>query len=459
MIRILVVEDDRDISALIQLALKNAGYDVFAAFDGQEGANLLETQKFELCLLDIMLPQISGYELFSYINEYSIPVIFITARGELDDKRKAFRMGADDYIVKPFEIEELLLRTENILRLHGYKNNLLRVGDVELDAEAHIVRKAGREITLTPKEFELLTMMALKYFAEEKVDIVVLEVGLGGRLDSTNIVNSQLSVIMSIGLDHCAILGSTVEAIAGEKAGIIKPGSPVVSYGGVPEADAVIARTAAERHAPLTVVDLSRLTIEDGDLDAVTFDFDGLNGIRLPLIGSYQPRNAATAITALRVLRSRGWNIPDSAIRAGLEQVRWPGRFELLRHSPAFLLDGSHNAHGMRATVQSLRDRFPGQKFVFLLSIMADKDVDEMLALLLPLAGQFVTVAAHTPRAMPAETLAEQIRARGGRAEPASTIEAGVARAVALGGTGPVCALGTLYFSGDVREAFAKLNQ
>ena len=100
-----------------------------------------------------------------------------------------------------------------------------------------------------------------------------------------------------------------------------------------------------------------------------------------------------------------------------------------------------------------------GQKFVFLLSIMADKDVDEMLALLLPLAGQFVTVAAHTPRAMPAETLAEQIRARGGRAEPASTIEAGVARAVALGGTGPVCALGTLYFSGDVREAFAKLNQ
>ena len=232
-----------------------------------------------------------------------------------------------------------------------------------------------------------------------------------------------------------------------------------MSYGGVPEADAVIARTAAERHAPLTVVDLSRLTIEDGDLDAVTFDFDGLNGIRLPLIGSYQPRNAATAITALRVLRSRGWNIPDSAIRAGLEQVRWPGRFELLRHSPVFLLDGSHNAHGMRATVQSLRDRFPGQKFVFLLSIMADKDVDEMLALLLPLAGQFVTVAAHTPRAMPAETLAEQIRARGGRAEPAPTIEAGVARAVALGGTGPVCALGTLYFSGDVREAFAKLNQ
>ena len=288
----------------------------------------------------------------------------------------------------------------------------------------------------------------------------LVERGLGGTLDSTNVIDPpECAVITALGMDHVKELGPTLADIASAKAGIIKPGSPVVSYGGVPEADAVIARTAAERHAPLTVVDLSRLTIEDGDLDAVTFDFDGLNGIRLPLIGSYQPRNAATAITALRVLRSRGWNIPDSAIRAGLEQVRWPGRFELLRHSPAFLLDGSHNAHGMRATVQSLRDRFPGQKFVFLLSIMADKDVDEMLALLLPLAGQFVTVAAHTPRAMSAEMLAEQIRARGGRAEPASTIEAGVARAVALGGTGPVCALGTLYFSGDVREAFAKLNQ
>ena len=311
-----------------------------------------------------------------------------------------------------------------------------------------------------PDEALVRLVERVKPAADVMTDIVVLEVGLGGTLDSTNVIDPpECAVITALGMDHVKELGPTLADIASAKAGIIKPGSPVVSYGGVPEADAVIARTAAERHAPLTVVDLSRLTIEDGDLDAVTFDFDGLNGIRLPLIGSYQPRNAATAITALRVLRSRGWNIPDSAIRAGLEQVRWPGRFELLRHSPAFLLDGSHNAHGMRATVQSLRDRFPGQKFVFLLSIMADKDVDEMLALLLPLAGQFVTVAAHTPRAMPAETLAEQIRARGGRAEPAPTIEAGVARAVALGGTGPVCALGTLYFSGDVRKAFAKLNQ
>ena len=190
------------------------------------------------------------------------------------------------------------------------------------------VKPAADAMTDIPTEFEIITALGMLWFVETKCDIVVLEVGLGGTLDSTNVIDPpECAVITALGMDHVKELGPTLADIASAKAGIIKPGSPVVSYGGVPEADAVIARTAAERHAPLTVVDLSRLTIEDGDLDAVTFDFDGLNGIRLPLIGSYQPRNAATAITALRVLRSRGWNIPDSAIRAGLEQVRWPGRF------------------------------------------------------------------------------------------------------------------------------------
>ena len=268
-------------------------------------------------------------------------------------------------------------------------------------------------------------------------------------------VPTEFEIITALGMDHVRELGPTLADIAAAKAGIIKPGCPVVSYGGVPEADAVIRRVAAEQNAPLTEVDFHNLQIDGGDLDAVTFDFDGLDGVHLPLIGSYQPRNAAVAITTLRVLRAKGWNVPESAIRTGLETVQWPGRFELLRHAPAFLLDGSHNAHGMRATVQSLKDRFPGEKFVFLVSIMADKDVDEMLQLLAPLAKQFVTVAAHTPRAMPAETLAEHIRAYGCPAEAAGSIEAGVARAMELGGTGPVCALGTLYFSGDVRQAFA----
>ena len=320
------------------------------------------------------------------------------------------------------------------------------------------VQPAADAMQDVPTEFEIITALGMLYFAQQKCDIVVLEVGLGGTLDSTNVIDPPAcAVITALGMDHVKELGPTIADIAAAKAGIIKEGCPVVSYGGVPEADAVIRRVCAEKHAALTEVDFNKLQYDGGNLDAVEFDFDGLNGVRLPLIGSYQPRNAALAITALRVMRAHGWNIPESAIRTGLETVSWPGRFELLRHQPAFLLDGSHNAHGMRATVQSLKDRFPGQKFVFLISIMADKDVDEMLSLLAPLAVRFVTVAAHTPRAMPAETLAQHIRHYGCTAEAAASIEVGVARAVELGGKGPVCALGTLYFSGDVREAFHKL--
>ena len=342
-------------------------------------------------------------------------------------------------------------------------NERIQINGEQIPDEALVqlveqVRPAADAMTDIPTEFEIITALGMLWFARQRCDIVVLEVGLGGTLDSTNVIDPpECAVITALGMDHVKELGPTLADIAAAKAGILKPGSPAVSYGGVPEADAVIARVAKEQHAPLTVVDFSKLRFDGGDLDEVTFDFDGLDGVRLPLIGSYQPRNAAVAITALRVLRGRGWNIPEQAIRKGLETVKWPGRFELLRHAPAFVLDGSHNAHGMRATVQSLRDRFPGEKFVFLLSIMADKDADEMLDLLAPLAKRFVTVAAHTPRALPAETLAEAIRTRSIPAEAAPGIEEGVARAVELGGQGPVCALGTLYFSGEVREAFQKL--
>lgn len=332
-----------------------------------------------------------------------------------------------------------------------------QIGDQELVELVEKVRPAAEAMTDVPTEFEIITALGMLYFAQRQCDVVVLEVGLGGTLDSTNVIDRpECAVITALGMDHVKELGPTLADIAAAKAGIIKEGCPVVSYGGVPEADAVIRRVAAEKHAQLTEVDFGRLQVDGGDLDRVTFDFDGLDRVRLPLIGSYQPRNAALAITALRVMREKGWNIPESAIRAGLETVQWAGRFELLRHQPAFVLDGSHNSHGMTATVQSLRDRFPGQKFVFLVSIMADKDVDKMLELLAPLAVRFVTVAAHTPRATPAQTLAEHIRRCGCTAEAAPTIEAGVKRAVELGGEGPVCALGTLYFSGDVRKAFAE---
>ena len=318
------------------------------------------------------------------------------------------------------------------------------------------VQPAAAAMADTPTEFEFITALGMLWFAEQRCDIVVLEVGLGGALDSTNVIDPpECAVITALGLDHVKELGPTLADIAAAKAGIIKPGSPAVSYGGAPEADRVIAAAARACGAPLTVVDFTRLRLRGAGLDGQTFDFDGLDGLTLPLLAGYQPRNAAVAVTALRALRARGWDIPDEAIRRGLASVRWPGRFELLRRSPPFLLDGSHNAHGMRATADSLRSLFPGQKFVFLVSIMADKDADEMLRLLLPLAKAFVTVTAPSPRAIPAADLAARIEALGGSAEPAASIPAAVERTAALAAGGPAAALGTLYFSGEVRQAVA----
>ena len=338
--------------------------------------------------------------------------------------------------------------------------NGIPIPDQDLVQLVEQVQPAAQAMEDVPTEFELITALGMLYFVQQNCDIVVLEVGLGGALDSTNIIPPPAcAIITALGMDHVKELGPTLADIAAAKAGIIKPGSPVVSYGGEPEADKVIADTARAQGAPLTVVDFSRLQLRSASLDGLVFDFDGLEGLTLPFLASYQARNAAVAITALRALRGRGWNISDQAIRQGLAQVRWPGRFELLRRDPPFLLDGSHNAHGMRATVASLRERFPGEKFVFLISIMADKDWDKMLQLLLPLAKCFVTVTAPSPRAIPAPDLAAQIRAMGGAAEPADTIPAGVARADALAGGGPVAALGTLYFSGDVRRALTFLEK
>lgn len=363
---------------------------------------------------------------------------------------------------------------DSCLRQAGYKTGLFTspfinrfneriqidgqpIPDQDLVRLVERVQPVAQAMTDLPTEFELITALGMLYFAQQHCDIVVLEVGLGGALDSTNVIAApECAVITALGMDHVKELGPTLADIAAAKAGIIKPGCPVVSYGGEPEADKVIADVARARHAPLSVVDFGRLHRTSSSLDGLVFDFDGMEGLTLPLLASYQPRNAAVAITALRVLRNRGWNIPDEAIRRGLAQVSWPGRFELLRRDPPFLLDGSHNAHGMRATVASLRERFPGEKFVFLISIMADKDSDDMLKLLLPLAKCFVTVTAPSPRAIPAADLAAQITALGGVAEAADTIPAGVHRADALADGGPVAALGTLYFSGPVRLTFSE---
>ncbi len=363
--------------------------------------------------------------------------------------------------------------TASVLRAAGYRVGLytspflnrfneriqingIEISDAELETLVNEVRPFADSMEDLPSEFELITAIAFLYFYRMHCDIVVLEVGLGGEFDATNVIPCpEVAVLTSIGLDHTAVLGATVAEIARTKAGIIKAGGDVVSYGHLPEADEQIEAACAAQNAKLWPVNFDLLETTSLNLQYRTFRYGSMENLRIPLLAEYQPRNAAVAITALSVLAHKGWHITGQNIRDGLEQVQWPGRFEVLGQHPTFLLDGSHNPQGMAATVDSLKELFPEQKFVFLLSIMADKDVAAMLELLLPMAEQFFTVTADNPRAMPGEVLAERIKALGGKAEVCASIPEGVAAAQGLAGyDGRVCALGTLYFSGDVRRAF-----
>ncbi len=320
------------------------------------------------------------------------------------------------------------------------------------------VRPFAEAMADKPTEFELITALGMLYFAEEGCDIVVLEVGLGGTLDSTNVIPTpEVAVITALGRDHMAELGDTLAAIASAKAGIIKNGSDVVFYGGAAEAADVIAAHCLAAHATLHTVGQEHLHLHAQTLEGSTFDFDGITALHLPLLGTYQPMNAATALTALRVLAGKGWQISTDDMRTGLASVQWQGRFELLRTAPPFVLDGSHNAHGMRATVKSLQKQFPARKFTFIISVMADKERGELLDLLCPLAKRVITVTANTPRALPAQTLADEFTARGVCAIAAPSIAEGVALADRLSKNGTICALGTLYFSADIRAALSAL--
>ena len=332
------------------------------------------------------------------------------------------------------------------------------IPDEELAALTEYVRPHADAMADSPTEFELITALAMVWFARQKCDIVVLEVGMGGELDSTNIIDvPEAAVIAAMGMDHVKELGPTMADIARAKAGIIKEGGRVVSYGGNPEADEVIAAVCRARNASLCQPDFSAIVPGDFSLEGQTFSYKGWRGLRIPLVGAYQMNNAAVVLETVEVLRQRGWSVSDEAVRKGLADTRWPARFEVLRRDPVFIVDGGHNPHGIRATAESLRRLFPGRKITFVTGVMADKDVEHILGLIVPLADQFFTVRPDNPRAMDAGELARRIEAMGAKATACASVRDGVDRAIqAEGPHGVACALGSLYMSGEVRSCFGK---
>ena len=301
-------------------------------------------------------------------------------------------------------------------------------------------------------EFELMTALGMVYFLRSGCDIVVLETGLGGRLDSTNVIPApEAAVITHIGLEHTELLGDTVEKIAAEKAGIIKPGCSAVLYGQSQEAE-----TAVERACGVVNVPLSRTApaepVSSGQ-EGQCFTYRGRGPYSISLLGEYQVHNAAVVLETVDALRRRGWEIPEKAVQSGLSQARWPGRLELARRSPDVILDGGHNPQCMEALARALGELYPGKKLIFLTGVLADKDWSTMMGELPPLAKEFYTITPDSPRAMPAAELAAYLEGQGAKATPCGSVREGLELAlVFLPPEDVVCVTGSLYMIGEVRH-------
>ena len=368
-----------------------------------------------------------------------------------------------------------ILRFNERMRIDGCD-----IPDDELAEITELVKPHADSMEDSPTEFELITIIALCYFARHNCDVVVFEVGMGGRLDSTNIIDPETvlaSVITGIAMDHTAFLGDTPEKIAAEKAGIIKAGVPVL-YGGnhpavgcaVPSdsavscsaaascgaaCGAVIREKAAEQNAPYFETDHTRLSNVRADLFGCDFDFANHTRLHIPLAGLYQPHNAANVLTVLDILGDRGMAIPDEAIREGLAAVYWPGRFEILSRSPLIIADGGHNPEGIDAAIASVKEYFQNEKILLLTGVMADKDYAHMVARMGEVTARAFCVRPANDRALDAARYAESFRAIGIPAEGYATVAEGVAaatRAAQKEGKALLC-LGSLYMYGEVRAA------
>ena len=361
---------------------------------------------------------------------------------------------------------------EAVLRAAGYRTGLyispyiqdfcerIQINGVNIPGEdlARIterVRCIADAMEDHPSQFELVTAIAMQYYREQHCDLVVLEVGMGGALDSTNAIDApEVAVITNLGLEHTEYLGDTLEKIAEAKGGTIQPGCACVCYDSAPEAVRTIRRICDGNAVPCHIASEADLQPVSHSLDGQCFLWKG-QAYTLSLLGPHQLRNAGVVLETLDALRERGWEIPEEAVKAGLNAVRWPARFEVLWRDPLFVLDGGHNPQCAEALARNLEDYLPDTPLTILIGVLADKDYRQMLAFLLPHARSFVCITPESPRALPAEKLVTVIAGMGGEAQCAGSMEDGIRLAMEKGM--PVLAFGSLYSAGHIRTAFPRI--
>lgn len=331
--------------------------------------------------------------------------------------------------------------------------DLARITDI-VRTKANIMVSEGLE---HPTTFEIVTAIAFVYYMEEKTDYVVLEVGLGGRFDSTNIIKTSIaSVITTLDYDHVEILGDTLGKIAYQKAGIIKKDGIVISYPQEEEALLVLKEVSREMNAEFYLTPIENILIKEETEFGSSFDYyykgSPLKDIKISMIGEYQIYNAAMAITTLLILRDKGLlNITDEDIYRGLLKTKWVGRLEVLRRKPTFLIDGAHNLQGIKQLTKALQ-LFKYKRLILGIGILQDKDYEHMIALLAPLADKVIVTEVNMPRKLKAEELALEVRKYSQEIYIEENIKEAINKSLELADEQDLIVFcGSLYLIGEVR--------
>ena len=361
--------------------------------------------------------------------------------------------------------------TASILQKAGYRTGLYtspyiyrfhermqingeQISDEDLVEITQYVKPLADSMEEAPTEFELVCCIAFEYFKRKQCDIVVLEVGMGGEFDATNVIDTpEVAVITNIGLDHTDVLGSTIEEIALTKAGIFKEGGDAVIYRGVPSVEKVFEDVCCQRNVQLKKADFDSLKLLSHGLEGQVFDCGERKALELPLLGHHQLHNAAVVLSIADTLIAKGWNITEQNIRDGLREVSWPGRFDIVSRDPLFIIDGGHNPQCIEALVGNIKDYLTGRKVIALTGVLADKDYGDMYKPVMELVEQFVCITPDNPRKMEAEDLAKYLQAAGAKAEACASVREAVVRSMELAGKdGVVLCFGSLYSIGSIRD-------
>ena len=362
--------------------------------------------------------------------------------------------------------------TANILKEAGYRVGLFtspciykfneriqvngqHISDQDLADVTNFVRPLAASMADHPTEFELVSCIGFEYFARQNCEIVVLEVGMGGAWDSTNVIEvPEIAVLTNIGLDHTDFLGTTLEEIAETKSGILKEGGDAILYPGQPEVEATVERICKERNVNLQKADFDSIRLISHSLEGQVFDHGNRLGLQLPLLGVHQLHNAAMVLTIADTLIAKGYHITEEHIRQGIATVTWPGRFDIARKDPLFIIDGGHNPQCIEALVENIKDYLAGRKVIALTGVLADKDYAEMYKPAMPLIEEFVCITPPSPRRLDAGLLAQYLMEQGVKATPCQTIPEGVKTAMEKAGQeGVVLCFGSLYSIGEIRDA------